>query len=121
MKIITALAAIALAAATMPALAIDFDSKILTIDGQDFRDERGAAVNITLGSVAQNVLLNVDDKSLNGEQKMKRWLLAKKIHEKPKDPDISIEDIALIKTLIGNNQPPAVSGPAWQLLDPAAK
>jgi hypothetical protein len=53
---------------------------------------------------------------LAGEDKFKRWQIAQKIDEHL-EAEISVEDVALIKRLIGKAFGPIVVGPAFQLLE----
>lgn len=108
---------IALAA---PARAIDFTQAIKTFDGKDFIDaSTGQPAPQKLGTVAENSLLQTAQGDTIDE-KNKRFWLALKIHDTPKDPNLSSEEIAMIKKAIGTYQPTAIMGQAFRLLDPAS-
>jgi len=105
-----------------PALAIDFTAPMVDLDGNPFTNDKGQPVGATLGSVAENALLAAypDEGSLPGEEKVKRFVLARKIHE-AKNVELSAEDVALIKKLIAKDFAGSlVTGEAWSLLDPAS-
>ena len=115
------LAALVLVASGGSALAVDFASPMNMIDGKTpMRNEDKSIV--TLGEVSENALLATfpDEQSLAGEEKMKRFALARKIHEQRKDPVLTAEDIALLKKLIGKAYNALVVGQAYGLLDPAS-
>ena len=92
----------------------------MTVDGKTPLKQDGKIV--MLAEVAQNALLASyqDEPNLSGEEKVKRFAIARKIEEQPKDPSLSAEDIALIKKLIAKAYNPLVTSDAWLLLDPAS-
>lgn len=109
------------AALAIPALAADFAKPITNLDGTVMRDQDKNIIN--LGTVAENALLAnyPDEANLPGEEKMRRFTLARKIHDQRKDPALSAEEVALVKKLIAKAYSPLITGEAWQMLDPAAK
>jgi hypothetical protein len=115
----TILAAAFSLALIAPAFAIDFSQELLTFDGKSFVDQSGQPAPQILGTVAENSLLQtaqgdaIDDKN-------KRFWLALRIHEHPKDANLSAEDIAMLKKAIGTYQPIAIMGQAIRLIDPAS-
>jgi hypothetical protein len=72
----------------------------------------------TLGSVCVSALMGVypDEQNLSGDDKFKRYQLAERLHAGG-EQDVSAEDIALLKKLIGKNWSPAVLGPAYEALE----
>lgn len=76
---------------------------------------------LTLRSVLCNALMGQyeDEKALNGEEKVLRWKLAQKVHSED-EPDLTVEDVALVKKLVGKAYGPVVVGPALTLLDPVS-
>lgn len=55
---------------------------------------------------------------ISGEEKLKRYKLAKKIYESKDRVDIGTKDIELLKGLIAKSYPELTSGQAWSVLDP---
>jgi len=104
-----------------PAMAIDFTMPLTQLDGKPFTDESGKAIELTLGSASENALLKVyqDEPNLAGEEKVKRYLLAVKIHDKT-NVDLNSDEISILKKLIGKSYSAAVVGEAWTALDPAS-
>lgn len=72
----------------------------------------------TLGAVCISALMGVyqDEQSLSGEDKFKRYKLAERINAGG-ILEVSAEDIALLKKLIGKNWSAAVVGPAYEALE----
>ena len=102
------------------AQAIDFTQEIHTFDGGSFMGPDGKPAPQKLGTIAENSLLQTAQGDTI-EEKNKRFWLALKIHNTPKDPNLTTEDIAVIKKAIGTYQPVAVMGQAFRLLDPASE
>ena len=77
---------------------------------------------ITLKRVAVNALQAIfeDERNLDGSEKLKRWQLAMKIHLGG-DVDLTTEEIALVKKLIGKLYGASVVGPAWTALEAGDK
>jgi len=61
-----------------------------------------------------------DEQNLKGDQKVDRFHLALKITDEDK-PDLTVEEIATIKKLIGKRYLPVIVGRAWAILDPPAE
>lgn len=82
--------------------------------------KEGDAV-LTLRVVCMGVLLMTDERDVSSEDKYKRCKLADRIGEDGVQ-DVSVEEVALIKRLIGRSCQPIVVGPAYDLLeaDPAS-
>ncbi len=110
--------AITVAAFATPALAIDFSKTIDQLDGTPMRDTDQSLM--TLEKVATTALLlsYQDEQTLDGVEKNKRFWLAKRINTTRKDPELSPEDITLIKKLIAKAYNPLVTGQSWSMLDP---
>lgn len=74
---------------------------------------------LSLGGVMGSALLMVyTDETIGGDVKFKRHQIAQRLYGK-KSVELTIEDIALIKELIGKAYGPAVVGPAYILLEGA--
>jgi hypothetical protein len=114
---------------TQPALAVDFASKITTLDGKPITDEKGVDINATLGSVSELALLTVYQDETNDvmqgrikadeftKEKLRRYALARKIRAGG-DVKLKPEEIILLKSLIGKAYPPLIMGQAIGLLEP---
>jgi hypothetical protein len=120
MKRILTMLIFATAMVATPALAVDLKAPITQVDGKPFEGSDGKPTVTTLGSIAKVALLATypDDQTATGQQKFDRWKLASKIEAG--DGNLSVEEIKLLKDLIGKSYGPPVVGPAWKLLDPGA-
>ena len=96
---------------------IDFDSEI--------RDLANAAIingekHLDLAAIATNALLTPQaaEQNIPVEEKVKRFQLALRIANGGA-LDIALEDVVLLKNIIGKAYPPLVVGRAFELLDPS--
>lgn len=91
-------------------------SKVLTgLDGQPLKD---GDKEIPLSVVCVNALRGVyrGEEDLSGVEKEKRYKLCERIYEQG-EVEISIEELALIKNLVGKGYPVDIVGPAYALLE----
>jgi len=105
---------------------VDFEQPVKTINGipmvepveGEVDDEGNQKVRpVTLRTAVVNALLAQfqDEKSLSGEEKLKRWDLARKVHGGC--DTLEVEEVALIKTLVGKAYGVAVVGPVYTMLE----
>lgn len=89
---------------------IDFAAPVLDLDGKQVEDK-------TIGKLIVDALMAQypDETSLSGEEKLKRFELAQVAH-KANGQDVSVEDAALIKKLIGKAYGPLVVGRVYALI-----
>lgn len=67
--------------------------------------------------LVESLLLTYNDEAhLPGEEKVKRYELAVKI-QREDEPELKIEDIALVKKLVGKAYAPIIVGQAWSMLE----
>jgi len=73
--------------------------------------------NLTLKDAACNVLSAAfSDEQISGEEKAKRGLLAFRIYVN-QEIDLTVEELGLIKKLIGKGYGPIVVAQAWDMLE----
>jgi hypothetical protein len=74
---------------------------------------------LLLTHVALNALLATyeDERSLTGKEKADRMQLALKINKRPKEVDITAEQLAKLKELIGKAYGPLIVGRAYEILE----
>jgi hypothetical protein len=71
---------------------------------------------MTLAVVATTVLLNERaDERITAADKLRRFALAQAVHNAG-EVDVSIEDIALLRSIIGESCAPLLVGRAYELL-----
>lgn len=95
---------------------IDFSKELIGYDGEPLRE--GEKV-LTLSIICCNALMNQteEDTKLPGEEKLRRFDLATIIYASREATDLKVEDVSLLKTLIGKLYGPIVVGPCWKLLE----
>jgi hypothetical protein len=94
---------------------INFGQSLKELDGKAIKN---GEKDLTLKAVACNALGAIfnDDQMLSGEEKAKRGLLAMRLYANP-DIDLTIEELALTKKLIGKAYGPIVIAQAWAMLE----
>ena len=125
--------AAAVALWSMPAFAVDLSVVLKDDNDQPAQDQLAPLTDakcgdktgfkcLTLGAAAFHALVFnfPDENTIDGEAKFKRGLLAAKIKGKD-NLDLSAEDIATIKRVIGKLYGAWIVTQSWQLLDPGAK
>lgn len=95
---------------------INFGMPITDIKGEAIVENEKA---VTLGSVSCQALLASysDEQNLSGKEKVERFTLAA-LCSTETEADVSIEDVALLKKLIGKAYGPLVVGRAYEIIEP---
>ena len=95
---------------------INFTARLVNINGEVIKHGDNAQ---SVGSIAIEALtLNDPQDKISGEEKMKRWKLACKIHGSDQG-DITIDEAKIIKDLVGKYYGPIVVGQVWEALESA--
>lgn len=96
--------------------------QLKTIKGTPLKEqgEDGELTPITLGAMACSSLLThfKDETNLSGDEKAKRYKLCMRIVDQ-NEVDLSIEEIALVKKLIGKHPSALCVGQAFDMLESA--
>lgn len=103
----------------------NFDQPILDLWGKEIKpmDRNGKYIetepSLTLATVACNALLAVleDERTLTGKEKAERLQIALKINSRPKEVDLTVEQLAKVKELIGKACTTLICGRAFELLE----
>ena len=97
---------------------IDFSAVIKNLEGDAVKDGEKDA---TLGRVACTALLAsyADEQNLPAEDKVKRFRLAE-VAARGGKQEMKIDDVALVKTLIGKAFAPLIVARAYDIIEPAA-
>lgn len=99
----------------------NFDLVLVTLDGAPI--PAGPSVDaglLTLRSISTNALITAfeDERSLAGTEKLRRYQLALRINVKDQgNIELSVEEVALLKQLIGKAYAPLVVGQAYLALE----
>jgi hypothetical protein len=96
---------------------INFTHEIKQLDGKSIPG-LGGKEKTTLKDVAVDALLAQfqDEQNLSGEEKCKRYVLATRIYGND-EIELTVEEVALIKKLIGRGFSPLVVGQAYSMLE----
>ena len=97
---------------------IDFSTVLVDIEGKALDSSPEDKTPATVSKVAIEALLaTFSDETIEGAEKLKRWELASKIKNAVSLVDITVEEITLVKKLIGKAFGPTVVGQVYQLLE----
>lgn len=96
---------------------IDLDTVLCDLKGVPLKET--PEKDFTLGAACCTALLNPfsDEQNLDPKEKFNRYKLAQKISDGG-ERDLSVEDVATLKKLIGKAFPPLVVGRCYDILDP---
>jgi hypothetical protein len=102
-------------------LKINFNKPLLLLDGSAPLKKPGSEDPFLLRHAAIEALL-AHEENIKGEDKVRRFRMATKIQEgaNPGDVEFNIEEIALLKQVIGKGYGPLIVGQAWDYLEGTA-
>lgn len=94
----------------------NFTAPIKNLDGKPLKE---GDREVTIGSIAVNALLTPyeDERNLSGDDKVKRFRLAQSIHDADGEIEVTVEQVALLKSLIAKAYSPLIVGQAWAILE----
>lgn len=96
-------------------MVVDFSRVLVDLNGEVIKDVKDKPA--TLKGVSIDALMAVyqDEVNLVGEEKLKRYQLATKISRDEKD--FTVEDVGILKKLIGKAYGALIVGQAWDMLE----
>lgn len=98
----------------------NFDVELKSLKGETLRgvvpEVSREAVALTRKNVACSVLLSLDEKA-PGAEKWRRAVLADRIYNGEGEQEVSLEDAALIKKLVGEQCGPIIVMQMWKFLE----
>ena len=98
-------------------MVIKVDTLLKNMDGQVMKDMvDGEAVDATLRVAMVNAVLSPVERE-SGTDKVKKYELAKKIHNATDDVELTAEDISLIKGRVGEVFPALIVGQVFDILE----
>ena len=97
---------------------IDFNVVLKNLKGKPLKDKEK---DVTLKDVSTNALLGNYKEEIDGEEKLKRFLLATRIYESKDEIELENDDVKLTKDMIAKGYSTVVTARAWQILDPHKK
>jgi hypothetical protein len=94
---------------------IDFLKRLAALDGSELMDN---GKPVTLGSVSVAALLaTYPEDNTTGEAKAERWKLAQRIYAADEPATVTVEEVVLLKKLIGTGYGPIVVGQAYAMFE----
>ena len=104
---------------------IDMTKAIKNLEGDNIDNPESKLKEkapLTMKILCTNSLLTPtqDERNIDGNEKAKRFELAMRIYTE-KEVDLDIDELKLVKDLIGKVYSPLVVGQAYRILDPKAK
>ena len=94
---------------------VNFDKQLVDLDGTIIPDAKGNPAIPRGISVDALLAAFNDEQNIAGEEKLKRYILAEKIYKK--EDDLSVEELALLKKLIGKAYTPLIVGQSWKIIE----
>lgn len=96
---------------------IKVDTPLRNMDGNVMKDNvDGEAVDANLKMAMVNAILSPVERE-SGMDKVKKYELAKKIHDATDEVELSVEDVSLIKERVGDVFPALITGQVWSMLE----
>ena len=111
---------------------IDVTQELLDLDGEPMRisfqacpmcgrlmEEEGLRTlrNACTSALGEDYQDEQRSGGASADEKFKRHCLAVKVHSND-EPDLTVEELALLKKMVAKRWPSRIMGPAWELLDP---
>ena len=97
---------------------INFNVVLKNLKGESLKDKDK---DLTLKDVSANALLGNYKEEIDGNEKLKRFLLATKIYESNGEIELENDDIKLVTDMIAKGFSTLVTARALQILDPHKK
>jgi hypothetical protein len=98
----------------------DFGIILMNLEGNQLEDQPGRAFRLADACVNALLFNHTDEQGLSGEEKLKRFQLAKRIQQAKTiegTTEVTAEEISLIKKLVAKLYGPVVLGPTYEALE----
>jgi hypothetical protein len=95
---------------------VGLNNPIKNLAGEEIKDD---GKPFLMSAAITNALLSAfpDEKDISGDEKVKRFLLATRLHGQD-SIDLSADEVVLCKRLVAKAYNPLVVGQAWAVLEP---
>lgn len=97
---------------------IDFEQKILQLNGEGIKTETGESFTLRNACVVSLDAMTEDIKRLSADDKYLRGNLAARIYRTKEPINLKAEEISVLKDVVGKIYGPHIVHEAWNLLDP---
>ena len=104
---------------------INLNQKLKTFDGETLKTSKqiGKKIEEVPFTISEAIINSLtanfeDEKDLTGEEKVKRFIIAQKVQRnKDKTIDLSVEDVSMVKKLVGKAFGVLIVGQVWEILE----
>jgi hypothetical protein len=96
---------------------VALNTELRDMDGTVILDQKSNPATIKGVCIEALLATYKDEENLSGEDKLKRWQLAIKVKDGDSPCDLTVEEVSLIKKLIGKAYGPLVTGQVWTILE----
>ena len=97
---------------------IDFSMALKALAGDEIKDGKGETFTLRDAAVVALDAVSDEDRKLEGKEKYRRGALASRIYGAKEAIALDVDDLKLVKDLIGKIYGPRIVKEAWDLLDP---
>ena len=97
---------------------IQLDQHLTGMRGETLRDESGNPI-LLRWTLEECLIASYGNEDIDGKEKMKRFLLCRRIVDAKDETELKAEEIAKLKELIAKRFPTLLVGIVWNILDPA--
>jgi hypothetical protein len=96
---------------------VNVNQVLFDMNDMPISDADGKEATLRKVSIEALAATYQDESTLSGEEKLKRFELAMKVKNTPTPIDLTVEEVATIKKLIGKAFGVIVVGQAWKMLE----
>ena len=97
---------------------IDFAVALKSLSGDEIKDGKGEAFTLRDAAVVALDAVSDDDRKLDGKEKYRRGHLATRIYGTKEPIALDVDELKLVKDLIGKIYGPRIVKETWDILDP---
>jgi len=98
-------------------MVVNLGKGLFTLDGEIIPDMKNEPATVRGVAIEALFATFKGEENLSGEEKMKRWELASKIKAESDPVEMTVEEVALLKKLIGKAYGALIVGQAWKVLE----
>ena len=96
---------------------IDFSASLKALSGDEIKDDKGEIFTLRDATVVALDAVSDDDRKLEGKEKYRRGALASRVYGCKEPIMLDVDDVKLVKDLIGKIYGPRIVKEAWDLLE----
>ena len=95
----------------------DFSVPLKALSGDEIKDGKGETFTLRDAAVVALDAVSDEDRKLDGKEKYRRGALASRIYGTKEPIALDVDDVKLVKDLIGKIYGPRIVKEAWDLLE----